>query len=126
MKKISTKVRRIVVLATMFVFMACTTVFATIHYVDFMDCELTVYGGNGKKRCVAKTIANSSEFKYSYLDVTITYNDSSEYNTSRQAEGVGVGAVYYSHLDDVDCFDTEHEVRNSINQVGNHYHMSSN
>ena len=124
MKKISTKVRRI--LATMFVFMACTTVFATIHYVDFMDCELTVYGGNGQKRCVAKTIANSSEFKYSYLDVTITYNDSSEYNTSRQAEGVGVGAVYYSHLDDVDCFDTEHEVRNSINQVGNHYHMSSN
>ena len=36
MKKISTKVRRIVVLATMFVFMACTTVFASIHYVDFI------------------------------------------------------------------------------------------
>ncbi|MDD6333177.1 MAG: hypothetical protein PUB04_01775 [Clostridia bacterium] len=126
MKKISTKVRRVIVLVAMFVFMVCTTIFAAIHYVDFMDCELTVYGGNGQKRCVAKTIATTSEFRYSFLDVTITYNDSSEHNISKNAEGVGVGAVYYSPLDDVDCFDTEHEVQNSIEQIGNHYHMSSN
>ena len=64
MRKLSTKVRRVLVLTAMFVVMASIPVMAAIEYHDHMDTELTVYRANGEKRCVAKTIANTNEFIY--------------------------------------------------------------
>ena len=102
MRKLSTKVRRVLVLTAMFVVMASIPVMAAIEYHDYMDTELTVYRANGEKRCVAKTIANTNEFIYSHLHLIITYEM------------------------DIDCFDTEHWVQNSREQVGDYCRMSSN
>lgn len=89
--------------------------------------ELTVYRANGEKRCVAKTIANTNEFIYSHLHLIITYNDSSEWDTYRDAIGKGSGAERTTSYEmDIDCFDTEHWVQNSREQVGDYCRMSSN
>ena len=61
MRKLSTKVRRVLVLTAMFVVMASIPVMAAIEYHDYMDTELTVYRANGEKRCVAVS--------YTHLDV---------------------------------------------------------
>ena len=97
MRKLSTKVRRVLVLTAMFVVMASIPVMAAIEYHDYMDTELTVYRANGEKRCVAKTIAKGSV---------------AERTTSYEM--------------DIDCFDTEHWVQNSREQVGDYCRMSSN
>ena len=107
MRKLSTKVRRVLVLTAMFVVMASIPVMAAIEYHDYMDTELTVYRANGEKRCVAKTIANTNEFIYSHLHLIITYNDSSEWDTYRDAIGKGCGAERTTSYEmDIDCFDT--------------------
>ena len=118
MRKLSTKVRRVLVLTAMFVVMASIPVMAAIEYHDYMDTELTVYRANGEKRCVAKTIANTNEFIYSHLHLIITYKDA-----------IGKGSVAErttSYEMDIDCFDTEHWVQNSREQVGDYCRMSSN
>ena len=64
----------------------------------------TVYRANGEKRCVAKTIANTNEFIYSHLHLIITYNDSSEWDTYRDAIGKGsVAERTTSYEMDIDC-----------------------
>lgn len=128
MRKLSTKVRRVLVLTAMFVVMASIPVMAAIDHPNrYMDTELTVYRANGEKRCVAKTIANTNEFIYSHLHLIITYNDSSEWDTYRDAIGKGSGAERTTSYEmDIDCFDTEHWVQNSREQVGDYCRMSSN
>lgn len=128
MRKLSTKVRRVLVLTAMFVVMASIPVMAAIDHPNrYMDTELTVYRANGEKRCVAKTIANTNEFIYSHLHLIITYNDSSEWDTYRDAIGKGCGAERTTSYEmDIDCFDTEHWVSNSNGDACNTHYMSSN
>lgn len=127
MRKLSTKVRRVLVLTAMFVVMASIPVMAAIEYHDYMDTELTVYRANGEKRSVSRTIANTSEFIYPHLHLTIIYNDGSDWEIYREAKGKGSGAEYTtSYEGDIDCFDTEHWVQNSRKQFGDYCRMSSN
>ena len=127
MRKLSTKVRRVLVLTAMFVVMASIPVMASNWVSWLYGYRATVYRANGEKRCVAKTIANTNEFIYSHLHLIITYNDSSEWDTYRDAIGKGsVAERTTSYEMDIDCFDTEHWVQNSREQVGDYCRMSSN
>lgn len=126
MKKISTKVKRVAVLSAMMIFMTCTTVFAQIDYRLYMNTELTVTRASGLKKCVAQTIPKKTSYPFSYLDVTITYNDGSDYCCSRINSGVGIAAYYSCGYEDIDCVDTYHCVKNTNNEIGDENNMSSN
>ncbi|MGN0318631.1 MAG: hypothetical protein ACI4E1_11945 [Lachnospira sp.] len=124
MKKLGTKVRRVVVLSTMMVFMTCTNVFAIADWRTLMDCELTLNSVNGYKDCFAQTVANKSSYPFSYLDVEKYYYDGEERDYYKERYGVGVAAIYTCGYEDIDCVVSNHYVKNSDRIEGDRVRFS--
>lgn len=126
MKKMGTKVRRGIILTSMFVVMSSSIVLAaTVRHDDtYGFAELIVNRSGSQAKAEAMTYSKTSEFIYSFLDVTTYYNDGSEWSTSRTAVGKTAAAHYVGGYEDADGFKSEHKCENSQHHVGFEWSLS--
>lgn len=118
MKKMGAKVRRGIILASMFVVMSSSVVLAARNSDDVGFAELNVDRSGTQARALAMTYSKTAEFKYSFLDVTTYYNDGSDWTTNKTAVGVNAAAQYNSGYQDADGFESFHRCENSKGHIG--------
>ena len=118
MKKMGTKIRRGIILTSMFVVMSSSMVLAARYEDSYGFGELIVKRSGSQAKAEAMTYIKTSEFTYLFLDVTTYYNDGSEWSTSRTAVGRKASAQYVGGYEDADGFESMHRCENSLHQVG--------
>lgn len=118
MKKMNTKIRRGIILTSMFIVMSSSIVLAARYGTEYGFAELIVKRSGSQAKAEAMTYPKTVEFTRSYLDITTYYNDGSEWTTSRYAEGKSAAAHYVGGYEDADGFMSEHRCENSRHDIG--------